>query len=343
MSATRKKARRTRILLTNDDGIFANGINAIGAALSATYDVTVVAPEGNQSGSSHSLTLGDILPIREVAMPCGLKGFSLRGTPTDCILVALLDVMKENPPDIVVSGCNHGPNVGVDVLYSGTVSAALEGLRQGHPSIALSLDMEHGVQPHHFETAAAVLMEILAEPAFYCDLVSVPAILNVNVPNVPLSDIKGIMITKQGFRSYENFVEKQFSPRGRAYYWIAGNSGPHDAQPGSDGYALSNNYVSVTPINLDLTCDELLKPLEARKDLVNDRLALVTGRQGTFGRPAAAASDVKRTVKSHASQSAPKSPSKAAAGSMVVESYHSSPVAPSRSAKATKSGKKPKH
>lgn len=297
MNATRK-ARRVRILLTNDDGIFANGINAVGAALAATYDVTVVAPEGNQSGSSHSLTLGDILPIREVTMPCGLKGFSLRGTPTDCVLVALLDVMKDNPPDIVVSGCNHGPNVGVDVLYSGTVSAALEGLRQGHPSIAVSLDMVYDVHPHHFETAAAVLMEILAEPAFYADLVKAPAILNVNVPNVPVRDVKGIMITKQGYRAYENFVEKQFSPRGRAYYWIAGNAGPHDAKAGSDGYALMNNFVSVTPINLDLTCDELLKPLEARKGLVDKRLAVVTGARGTFGRPTSATVVTRRIVKS---------------------------------------------
>ncbi|MFZ2412637.1 MAG: 5'/3'-nucleotidase SurE [Candidatus Cryosericum sp.] len=314
MSATRK-ARRIRILLTNDDGIFANGINAVGAALAAACDVTVVAPEGNQSGSSHSLTLGDILPIREVTMPCGLKGFSLRGTPTDCVLVALLDVMKDNPPDIVVSGCNHGPNVGVDVLYSGTVSAALEGLRQGHPSIAVSLDMVYDIQPHHFETAAAVLMEILAEPAFYADLVKAPAILNVNVPNVPVSDVKGIMITKQGYRAYENFVEKQFSPRGRAYYWIAGNAGPHDAKAGSDGYALMNDYVSVTPINLDLTCDELLKPLEARKGLVNRRLAAVTGALGTFGRPVSTAVPTRRSVKSPvvaaSSDSAPKASSTA--------------------------------
>jgi len=321
MSATRK-ARRIRILLTNDDGILANGINAVAAALSATYDVTVVAPEGNQSGSSHSLTLGDILPIREMTMPCGLKGFALRGTPTDCILVALLDVMKDNPPDIVVSGCNHGPNVGVDVLYSGTVSAALEGLRQGHPSIALSLDMEYGVQPHHFETAAAVLMEILAGPAFYAGLVKAPATLNVNVPNVPLSGIKGVMITKQGFRAYENFVEKQFSPRGRAYYWITGNSGPHDPKPGSDGYALINNYVSVTPINLDLTCDELLKPLEDRKNLVNKRLAVVTGSRGTFGRQTNPAVSTRRIVKRPVIANSPNSASEAPSTSAGTASRH---------------------
>ncbi|HZL81941.1 MAG TPA: 5'/3'-nucleotidase SurE [Candidatus Deferrimicrobium sp.] len=334
MSATRK-ARRIRILLTNDDGIFANGINAVGAALAATYDVTVVAPEGNQSGSSHSLTLGDILPIREVTMPCGLKGFALRGTPTDCVLVALLDVMKDNPPDIVISGCNHGPNVGVDVLYSGTVSAALEGLRQGHPSIAVSLDMVHGVEPHHFETAAAVLMEILAEPAFYADLVKAPAILNVNVPNVPLSDVKGVMITKQGFRAYENFVEKQFSPRGRAYYWIAGNSGPHDAKPGSDGYALISDYVSVTPINLDLTCDELLKPLEARKGLVEKRLAVVTGARGTFGRSATPAVGARRSVKAPVVATSPNSALKAPSAPTRVASHYTGSGSEAKAASAT--------
>lgn len=282
---TLRKARRIRILLTNDDGIFATGINVVGGVLAERYDVTVVAPDGNQSGSSHSLTLGDILPIREVTMPCGLKGFALRGTPTDCILVALLDVMKDDPPDIVVSGCNHGPNVGYDVLYSGTVSAALEGLRHHVPSIALSLDMEHGVQPHHFETAAAVLMGILAEPEFYEGIVEATAILNVNVPNVPLAEIRGTMITKQGIRAYENYVDKQFSPRGRAYYWIAGNSGPHDAQPGSDGYALAERYISVTPVNLDLTCDELLKPLEKRKFLVDKCLAGARLSRRVGGKP----------------------------------------------------------
>jgi len=342
MSATRK-ARRIRILLTNDDGIFANGINAVGAALAATYDVTVVAPEGNQSGSSHSLTLGDILPIREVTMPCGLKGFALRGTPTDCVLVALLDVMKNNPPDIVVSGCNHGPNVGVDVLYSGTVSAALEGLRQGHPSIALSLDMEHGVEPHHFETAAAVLMEILAEPAFYADLVKAPAILNVNVPNVPLSHVKGVMITKQGFRAYENFVEKQFSPRGRAYYWIAGNSGPHDAKPGSDGYALISDYVSVTPINLDLTCDELLKPLEARKGLVEKRLAVVTGARGSFGRSATATVATGRNVKSPAATAVQNNALEALSVASGAASHHNGSGSEAKAASATGVRKKLKH
>jgi 5'-nucleotidase len=341
MSAMRK-VRRTRILLTNDDGIYATGINVVGAALAEKYDVTVVAPDGNQSGSSHSLTLGDILPIREVTMPCGLKGFSLRGTPTDCILVALLDVMKDNPPDIVVSGCNHGPNVGYDVLYSGTVSAALEGLRQGHPSIALSLDMVHGVEPHHFETAAAVLMEILAKPAFFDGLVEASAILNVNVPNTPLSDIEGFMITKQGIRAYENFVDKQYSPRGRAYYWIAGNSGPHDAQPGSDGYALVSGYVSVTPVNLDLTCDELLKPLEARKVLLDDGLATLTGAHRTFGRGTSGTAASTKNVKSPATPAPRGTGSKATVRQTDKVSHTHEPDSGATNVKDAHPGRKPK-
>jgi 5'-nucleotidase len=341
MSAMRK-VRRTRILLTNDDGIYATGINVVGAALAEKYDVTVVAPDGNQSGSSHSLTLGDILPIREVTMTCGLKGFSLRGTPTDCILVALLDVMKDNPPDIVVSGCNHGPNVGYDVLYSGTVSAALEGLRQGHPSIALSLDMVHGVEPHHFETAAAVLMEILAKPAFFDGLVEASAILNVNVPNTPLSDIEGFMITKQGIRAYENFVDKQYSPRGRAYYWIAGNSGPHDAQPGSDGYALVSGYVSVTPVNLDLTCDELLKPLEARKALLDDGLAMRTGAHRTFGRGTSGEAASTKSVKSPATPAPRGTGSKATVRQTDKASHTHEPDSGATTVKGAHPGRKPK-
>jgi hypothetical protein len=200
--------------------------------------------------------------------------------------------------------------------------------------------MVYDIQPHHFETAAAVLMEILAEPAFYADLVKAPAILNVNVPNVPVSDVKGIMITKQGYRAYENFVEKQFSPRGRAYYWIAGNAGPHDAKAGSDGYALMNNYVSVTPINLDLTCDELLKPLEARKGLVDKRLAVVTGARGTFGRPAAATVATRRSVKSPVATTSPNSASKAPPGVSRAASHHSGPGSEVKAVSATRVKKK---
>jgi hypothetical protein len=202
--------------------------------------------------------------------------------------------------------------------------------------------MVHGVQPHHFETAAAVLMESLAEPAFYADLVKAPAILNVNVPNVPLSDVQGVMITKQGFRAYENFVEKQFSPRGRAYYWIAGNSGPHDAKPGSDGYALINNYVSVTPINLDLTCDELLKPLEDRKDLVDKRLAVVTSARGTFGRPAAPAVGTRRSVKSPVAATSLNSASKAPPARTGAASHYSGAGSEVKAVSATAVKKKHK-
>ena len=146
------------------------------------------------------------------------------------------------------------------------------------------------------------------------------------------------MITKQGIRAYENFVDKQYSPRGRAYYWIAGNSGPHDAQPGSDGYALISHYVSVTPVNLDLTCDEMLRPLEARKVLLDGRLAALAGVRGTFGRPAGA-----ENVKSSENPVSPKSRAKTAVRPPTEDLHGSRRTSPAKIMKDRRTGRKPEH
>ncbi|MGB9694764.1 MAG: 5'/3'-nucleotidase SurE [Caldisericaceae bacterium] len=251
---------RLRILITNDDGIYADGINVLASTLSSIYDVTVVAPDRQKSASGHSLTIDDILVIKDVTMPSGLRGIAVvDGTPTDCVLIAVKDIMKDNPPDILISGINHGANLGGDVIYSGTVSAALEGLTQGIKSFAVSLDM---FEKGHFETAARVVMRIIEEPEFYRDIVQEKSILNINVPNIPYERVMGISITRQGNLSYQNYVEKYSSPTKRTFYWIGGDRPPHEIDEETDSYALSQKMVSVTPINIELTNFNLIPRLK---------------------------------------------------------------------------------
>jgi 5'-nucleotidase len=253
-------SEKLRILITNDDGIYADGINVLSVSLSSAFDVTVVAPDRQKSASGHSLTIDDILVIREVTMPSGLRGIAvIDGTPTDCVLIAVKDIMKENPPDILVSGINHGANLGGDVIYSGTVSAALEGLTQSITSFAVSLD---AFDKGHFETAARVVIRIIEEPEFYRNIVQEKSILNINVPNIPYEQIAGISITRQGGLSYQNYVEKYTSPTKRTFYWIGGDRPPHEIDVETDSYALSKKMVSVTPINIELTNFNLIPRLK---------------------------------------------------------------------------------
>jgi 5'-nucleotidase len=251
---------KLRVLITNDDGIYADGINTLASALYEIVNVTVVAPDREKSASGHSLTIDDILVIKEITMPSGLKGIAVvDGTPTDCVLMAVKDIMKDDPPDILVSGINHGANLGGDVIYSGTVSAALEGLAQGITSFAVSLDMH---EKGHFETASRVVMKIIEEPEFYKNIVQEKSILNINVPNVLYNRIAGIVITRQGDLSYQNYVEKYTSPTKRTFYWIGGDRPPHEIDQETDSYALSQNRVSVTPINIELTNFNLIPRLK---------------------------------------------------------------------------------
>jgi 5'-nucleotidase len=232
-----------RILLSNDDGFLAPGLKALAKALSEIADITVVAPDRNRSGASNSLTLDN--PLRVTTAENGF--IIVNGTPTDCVHVAVTGLLDE-VPDMVVSGINEGSNLSDDVLYSGTVAAATEGRFLGLPSIAISLA---GPKCQHYETAAQVA-KILVQ-RLKSDKPPADTILNVNVPDLPMSEIRGFQVTRLGTRHIAEPTVKAIDPRGRKIYWV-GQPGPEqDAGPGTDFHAVNMGYVSITPLHLDLT------------------------------------------------------------------------------------------
>lgn len=241
-----------RVLLSNDDGVHAAGLEALAAAF-ADDEVWVVAPDREQSASSHAISLHRPLRMIEVAP----RRFAVDGTPTDAVYMGLNLVLRSTPPDVVVSGINHGPNLGNDVLYSGTVAAAMEAALLGVNAVAVSLA---GPPPHEFGDAAgfaaALARRIVAHrpPA--------PLLLNVNVPPGP---VKGYRFVRLGRRTYGNEVVEKTDPRGRKYYWIGGEGGPvNEDIPGSDcNAALRERLVSVTPLHLDSTHDPVLQELRS--------------------------------------------------------------------------------
>lgn len=232
-----------RILLSNDDGCQAPGLRCLLAALSAHAEVTVVAPDRNRSGASNSLTLERPLRVRHEAdgVMC------IDGTPTDCVHIAITGLL-EQPPHMVVSGINAGANLGDDVIYSGTVAAAMEGRFLGYPAIAVSCV---SYRPEHYETAARVTLRLvnhLQERPLPKD-----TILNVNVPDLPWDNLKGFAATRLGQRHRSEPVVKGEDPRGRPIWWIGSAGAEEDAGPGTDFHAIREGCVSVTPILVDLT------------------------------------------------------------------------------------------
>lgn len=232
-----------RILLSNDDGYFAPGLAALADAVQQVAQIDVVAPERDRSGASNSLTLSRPLRMHRAA-----NGFYfVDGTPTDCVHLAITGLLAHEP-DIVISGINHGANLGDDVIYSGTVAAAMEGRFLGLPAIAVSLVGREG---GHFTTAARVVLDLLEK------LKSHPfpsdTILNVNVPDVPYADLQGVEATRLGQRHKAEPVIKSADPHGNAVYWV-GRAGPEaDAGPGTDFHAIRHQRVSITPLHVDLT------------------------------------------------------------------------------------------
>jgi 5'-nucleotidase len=241
-----------RVLLSNDDGVHAAGLEALAAAFEGD-EVWVVAPDREQSASSHAISLHRPLRMQEVAP----RRFAVDGTPTDAVYMGLNLVLRGARPDVVVSGVNHGPNLANDVLYSGTVAAAMEAALLGVHAIAVSLA---GPPPHDFAEAArfaAVLAHrVVASPP------PAPLLLNVNVPPGP---VRGYRFVRLGRRTYGNEVVEKLDPRGRRYYWIGGEGGPTNEDiPGSDcNTALSERLVSVTPLHLDTTHDAVLHELRS--------------------------------------------------------------------------------
>jgi 5'-nucleotidase len=232
-----------RILVSNDDGYFSPGITLLAEALAALGEVTVVAPERDRSGASNSLTLDRPLTVRRA--PNGF--YSVNGTPTDCVHIAVTGLL-DFTPDVVVSGINLGANMGDDTIYSGTVAAAVEGYLLGIPSLAVSLTSRTG---EHFQSAIGValqLVERLRRSPF-----GEPVLFNVNVPDVEPASLAGLEITRLGKRHKAEPVVKMRTPRGETAYWIGPAGGAADAGPGTDFHAVDNRRVSVTPLRMDLT------------------------------------------------------------------------------------------
>lgn len=242
-----------RILLSNDDGYFAPGLAILAQTLSLIADITVVAPERDRSGASNSLTLDRPLMLRQAH-----SGFYyVNGTPTDCVHLAVTG-MLDHLPDMVISGINHGANMGDDTIYSGTVAAATEGFLLGVPSLAISL-ASHSAG--HYATAARVAADlaqrVMARPF------AVPMLLNVNVPDIAYQDLRGTEITRLGRRHKAEPVVKSTNPRGQIVYWVGAAGAAQDAGEGTDFHAVAHDRVSVTPLQMDLTQFSQLAPLQA--------------------------------------------------------------------------------
>lgn len=240
-----------RVLVSNDDGVLAPGIKALADAISEIAGVEVIAPDRNRSGASNSLTLTHPLRVRQLE-----NGYySLEGTPTDCVHLALTGFL-EPKADMVVSGINDGANLGDDVLYSGTVAAAMEGRYLGLPAIAMSMV---GENIEHYETGAAIAKQLVLKLRTH----KLPSqtILNVNVPDLPLNEIKGIEVTRLGTRHHSKPIIQEKDPRGWPIYWIGPPGEQCDAGPGTDFFAIQRGFVSITPLHLDMTNYKLFDQL----------------------------------------------------------------------------------
>ena len=236
-------SQRMKILISNDDGYFAPGLNILAEHIAKIAEITVVAPERNRSGASNSLTLDRPLSVKTA--PNGF--FYVNGTPTDCVHIALTGLM-ETMPDMVISGINDGANMGDDTIYSGTVAAATEGYLLGIPSIAISMSQHNST---HFETAARIAVELILH--FQKVGFNAPTLLNVNVPDIPYNELNGRVVTRLGKRHKAESVIKLQTPRNETVYWVGAAGQPNDGGEGTDFYAVANNKVSISPIQVDLT------------------------------------------------------------------------------------------
>ncbi|AMV14020.1 TPA: 5'/3'-nucleotidase SurE [Legionella pneumophila subsp. pneumophila] len=232
-----------KILVSNDDGVLAPGIKILANELSTLGEVKVVAPDRNRSGASNSLTLTQ--PLRVKQLDNGY--YSVDGTPTDCVHLALTGFL-EPMADIVVSGINEGANLGDDVLYSGTVAAAMEGRYLGLPAIAISMV---GDNIQHYETAAIIAKQLVIKLS--ANKLPSQTILNVNVPDLPLNQIRGLQVTRLGTRHSAEPIIKEYDPRGRPIYWVGPPGIEADAGAGTDFFAIKTGHVSITPLHLDMT------------------------------------------------------------------------------------------
>lgn len=258
----RQGGEQVHILLTNDDGVLSEGLQALRRFLAAQPDmfISVVAPDRERSGTGHAITVYNPLRVEEIVFPDGAaKGWAVDGTPSDCIKLAVSTLLHSRP-DIVVSGINRGANLGTDVFYSGTVSAAIEGAITGIPSLAVSLtafeNLEYGLASRLTLYLVRKILQKKLPPH---------TLLNVNVPPLDEGSVAGVAITRLGVRRYTNTFEKRLDPRGRTYYWLSGEVADDEAAPDTDVAAIRRNEVSITPIHFDLTDHAIMAALQAWK------------------------------------------------------------------------------
>jgi len=248
--------KKLRVLICNDDGINAEGIFALTQEMKKVAEVTVVAPDKQQSAVGHAITVN--YPLRAVPYHKNndFFGYAVEGTPADCVKLGVRFLMKEKP-DLVMSGINHGSNTAINIIYSGTVSAATEGMILGIPSIAVSLAAYQDLDFTYAAKFSARLALLVAEKGLPHG-----TLLNVNIPNVPESEIKGVMITKQGISVWNDRFDVRRDPANREYFWLTGSMNVMDTEDDTDQIAIKNNYVSVTPVKYDLTNRDLFEEMK---------------------------------------------------------------------------------
>jgi 5'-nucleotidase len=248
------KGENMKFLVSNDDGIHAEGILQLAASLTELGEVTVVAPDSERSAAGHAITMHHPLRVREIKLP-GLdaQAFAVNGTPADCVKLGIDELLAERP-DFVFTGINRGANLSTDVLYSGTVSAAIEGCIMGVRSAAFSLLGGKEMDYSFAGKIAAEVAKLMSEKDF-----TAQTLVNVNIPNVPKEQIKGMKVTRLGIRRYEKNYEKRNDPRGNAYYWLTGRLIHESLDEDIDMEAIRNNYISITPLHYDLTSYEMLE------------------------------------------------------------------------------------
>lgn len=246
-----------RVLLTNDDGVYAPGLMALHQELRKDFEVWVVAPESEMSAVGHGISLISPLRVRRVMINGEFFGLGVTGTPADCVKIGVQELMTA-PPDIILSGINPGANVGVNVLYSGTVSAAAEGAFLGIRSAAISLDVR---QNPDFRFAARFSREVIR--FIERSGLKEKTALNVNIPGFPPDQIAGVAITRQGTARFQEKFERRTDPRGEFYYWLSGETPTEEALADSDAKALKERWITITPITYDLTCQEEVERLRS--------------------------------------------------------------------------------
>jgi 5'-nucleotidase len=248
------------IVVTNDDGVYAPGLLAVAKELEKLGTISIIAPDHNWSASGHVKTLHRPLRVKEIELVDGTAAMACDGAPSDCVALAVMGLLSD-PIDFVVSGINPNANLGHDLTYSGTVTAAMEGAIWGIPSIAVSLDAPEYHKGHlDFAPAAEIARRVLEKLA--ANTLPQHVLLNVNVPYLPVDQMKGYAITRQGLRIYRDKLIKREDPRGIPYYWIGGDAPSGVKEEGTDIGELAKGYVAITPVQLDLTAHQLIDPIK---------------------------------------------------------------------------------